>query len=383
MRNLPEGVYLRRGSRLWIRYAVRGRKYREPVETTDPREAARLRRRRIEQHERGERTRHSETLRVADVLQAVLRDYELNDRRSIATARSYLAALAAARLGDGRGLLGQRLAIEVTTDDVEALQLRWQRAGLTNATINRRCNLLRRGFRLMVRAKKLYVVPYIPRLKDRSPRGRYITPADLARIQAHLPTHLRALVAFAYDDGIRKGQLARTRRRFVDLSRGVIEWPAEECKRDRPHVVPLEPGGTLDVVTRLMAEGRTRLWCPYLFHGASCAAGRRPSKSYGCVGDFKKAWVTACERAGFPVGRKHGGFVFHHTRNSAVTNLVAAGVAEGDAMKVTGHQTAHVFRHYDLGDVEALRARLAQRQAYVAAQPTQATVARLTARRRT
>src|SRR5262249_37421229 len=166
-----------------------------------------------------------------------------------------------------------------------------------------------------------------------------------------------------------------------DLARGVIEWPAEECKRDRPHVVPLEPGGTLDIVTRLMAEGRRRLWCPYLFHGASCAAGRRPSKRYGCIGDFKKAWESACERAGFPVGRKRGGFVFHHTRNSAVTNLVAGGVPEGDAMKVTGHQTAHVFRYYDLGDIEALRVRLAQRRAYVAESPTQSTMARLPARR--
>lgn len=157
----------------------------------------------------------------------------------------------------------------------------------------------------------------------------------------------------------------------------MIEWPAEECKRDRPHVVPLEPGGTLDIVERLMAEGWTRLFCPYLFHGPRCAPGRRPSKLYGCVGDFKKAWQTACRKAGLPVGRKAGGFVFHHTRNSAVTNLVASGMDQGDAMKVTGHQTAHVFQHYDLGDVEALRDKLAQRRAYVAARPNRRVVVRL------
>jgi len=39
---------------------------------------------------------------------------------------------------------------------------------------------------------------------------------------------------------------------------------------------------------------------------------------------------------------------------------------EADAMKVTGHQTAHVFRHYDIGNVEALRERLARSRATVA-----------------
>jgi len=39
---------------------------------------------------------------------------------------------------------------------------------------------------------------------------------------------------------------------------------------------------------------------------------------------------------------------------------------EADAMKITGHQTAHVFRHYDIGNVEALRERLARSRATVA-----------------
>jgi hypothetical protein len=37
---------------------------------------------------------------------------------------------------------------------------------------------------------------------------------------------------------------------------------------------------------------------------------------------------------------------------------------EPDAMKITGHQTAHVFRHYDLGDIEVLRKRLANSRTY-------------------
>jgi hypothetical protein len=42
----------------------------------------------------------------------------------------------------------------------------------------------------------------------------------------------------------------------------------------------------------------------------------------------------------------------------------AGGMDEVDAMKITGHKSAHVFRHYDLGDVASLRERLATARAY-------------------
>ena len=50
-------------------------------------------------------------------------------------------------------------------------------------------------------------------------------------------------------------------------------------------------------------------------------------------------------------------------------------------MKVTGHTTAHVFRLYDIGDVDTRRERLAQRRAYVPARPTRGRVTRLRERR--
>ena len=103
-------------------------------------------------------------------------------------------------------------------------------------------------------------------------------------------------------------------------------------------------------------------WCPYLFHGPDCRPGHTPSKVYGCVGTFHKAWATACKAAGFPVGRKAGGYVFHHTRNTAATNLRAAGLSEADCMAVGGWKTRAVFDWYNLGDVEALRERLAAAQ---------------------
>ncbi len=51
----------------------------------------------------------------------------------------------------------------------------------------------------------------------------------------------------------------------------------------------------------------------------------------------------------------------------------------GTAMRttVTGHTSAHVFRHYDIGDVDSLRDKLARRRAYVADLPNRSKVVQL------
>src|SRR5262245_37493560 len=344
---LPEGVF-RRGARLWIRYTVAGHKYREAVGTTSPKKAAQLRIDRIATVRRGEHTPDGQKLTVGDLLDLVVTDYTVNGYRSLQGTRSQLDAVCTA--------LGKNRAQDVTTAAIKRVQEAWLAAGKSAATVNRRCDKLRRAFRLAQQDRRLHLVPHVPRLKEPKNRGRYIRPADFAVFTKHLPAYVLPLLRFAYLNGTRRGQLARTQRRFVDLARALVEWPAAEVKADDPHCVPLE-GESLAIVRTAMTNAR--MWCPYLFHGHRCAAGRKPSTRYGCVGDFKKAWATAMETAGFPVGRKAGGYTFHHTRNTAATDMRAAGMTTDDIMDVGGWKTAEMVRRYDLKDVEALRARLA------------------------
>lgn len=181
-------------------------------------------------------------------------------------------------------------------------------------------------------------------LQENSPRGRHISPETFAAIGAHLDVGRRQLFEFAMLTGKRKGQLSRTTWAGYDADAQELTWSAAEVKAQRPEVLPLA-GRPLALIEELYAA--RRLHCRFVFHGPDCGR-RQPSARDGCVRNFRKAWNVACKAAGFPVGRKAGGFVFHNTRHTAVTNLVNAGVPAHEAMAVSGHTTRSVFDRYSL-----------------------------------
>ncbi len=65
------------------------------------------------------------------------------------------------------------------------------------------------------------------------------------------------------------------------------------------------------------------------------------------------------------MGRKNGGYVFHNTRHTAVTNLVNPGVPSHEAMGVSGHRTRSVFDRYSIKLHEQTRAALRKATEYV------------------
>ena len=179
--------------------------------------------------------------------------------------------------------------------------------------------------------------------------------------------------------GVRKKQLAQTTVAHVNTSTWTITWPKTEVKAKRDHVIALD-GRVLELVQAQLA-GR-RLHCRNLFHGRGCAPGHTPSTRYACIGDFKKAWRTAVEAAGFTVGRATG-YVWHNTRHSAVTNLTNAGVPRHEAKTVSGHTTDEVFNRYSIGTEQQQRAALRAVTLYKEQFAAARTIVPLEERRRT
>lgn len=102
----------------------------------------------------------------------------------------------------------------------------------------------------------------------------------------------------------------------------------------------------------------------------------------GTVGDSYPDDVIVCNLGGTPGpryripelrrdgrGRPPGfdGTIVHDLRRSVIRNMIRAGVSEPVAMSISGHQSAAIFRRYNITSVDDQRRALAATQAYAAA----------------
>ena len=124
--------------------------------------------------------------------------------------------------------------------------------------------------------------------------------------------------------------------RWDAVDRAAGEVRLRTSKNDHGRLIPLEG----DLKTLIERRWQAREWkdndsvthvSPLVFH--------RKSEPRG---DFRKAWATACQKAGCP------GKLFHDLRRTAVRNMVRAGVPQSVAMSISGHRTVSMFLRYNI-----------------------------------
>src|SRR5215468_11930044 len=277
----------------------------------------------------------AEQTRFDDLVTLLLDDYRANSRKSLDRVEDAIDHL-------NEMFTGSR-AQAITSERIRGYVRHRQDERAANATINRELAALKRMFRLGERAGKVVRRPFIAMLQEHNARTGFFERDQFDRVLAHLSEDLKAVFEADYIAGWRvKSELLTRQWGHVDFQSGWLRLEPGETKNGEGRQFPLTPA-LRAVLQRqrertLAVEKARHTAIPWVFH----RDGQR-------IKSFRRAWLTACKRAGV-FGR-----VPHDFRRTAVRNLERAGVPRSTAMKMVGHRTESIYRRYAIVDETMLR----------------------------
>jgi len=224
------------------------------------------------------------------------------------------------------------------TKDFAAHRDRRLRDGLAPSSVKRELNIIRRVFEvardewgISIRENplsKLSIRAPDDSRERRLAQGRNGEPGELERLLAatiHIRTpHLREIIVFAVETGLRRGEILSLRWKDLDLQRRILR--VAEAKNGYPRRVPLskpcmalleslrDSGGLLDI------NGA-------IFGGVSANA-------------LRLAWERLREKAGIEDLR------FHDLRHEAISRLFEKGLSVPEVASISGHRDYRMLQRY-------------------------------------
>ena len=278
-----------------------------------------------------------EKVTVAQLADDLRTDYRANRRKSLERIKDALGHLLP--------FFGPLRAVQVSSADVNRYKAQRQEQLAANATVNRELAALKRMFSLALKAEKIHRAPYIGMLKENNVRKGFFERDPFEAVRTHLPTYVQPVVTFAYLTGWRvKSEVLPLQWHQIDLAAGTVRLEPGTTKNDDGRLFVMTPELRACLEAQRAAtdalQRETGSIVPWVFHRTTRG---RPLKG------FRKAWLTACARAGLP------GRILHDFRRTAVRNLERAGVPRSVAMKMVGHKTESVYRRYAIVDEAMLR----------------------------
>ncbi len=317
----------------WTKLYVNGRPVRESTGTTDRESAEGVLRDRLARVSHGLPVVRLQDVRFNELAEDLRAHYDTTGSRDPKEADKRLTPLR-------RFFAGWRAA-QIDGAAFDRYVAKRQAMGTANGTINRERSVLLKMLRLALERGKLARLPVIRGLKEAAPRSGFFEAEQYAAVRRHLSVDLQTACDVAYTFGWRmQSEVLTLERRHVDLAGGRLALHAGETKNGQGREVFLTPplkavlAAQLERVDALQRE-LVRV-IPFVFpHLGGRHRGERRR-------DFRKAWLSACQRAGV------AGRLRHDLRRTEVRNLVRAGVPERVSMELTGHKTRSVFDRYDI-----------------------------------
>ena len=334
---------------------VRGKQHEISTGTPDLKLAKRVHRQKLDElatDRQGLRqftTPQHRQVQFGSLLDDLISDYRVRRVKSFGSVLSHLKPL--------REHFGDWRAMDISFRAIEAYITEGREDEKSNATINRELELLRRALRLAHDRQLLPTIPKVRVLTENNTRQGFFERPDLEAVVAALPAYLQDFTRFAYFTGWTKGEIISLRWTDVDRDAGAIRLRPEAAKTGRGRTVMLE-GDLAELINRrwkarLIEKDANIRVAAMVFH-----------RDGEPVGDFRKAWATACQAAGVPDK------LFHDLRRTAARNMVRAGVPERVAMAVTGHLTRSMFDRYNIVSEDDLRMAAQKTTMYVDTLPT-------------
>jgi integrase len=284
---------------------------------------------------------------VASVLEEYLRDLRLRERKGV-QQEEY-------RLGKDSPLREALGHVQVSALTREAIvqYAEKRRKDVSNATISHDLEGLRAALRLAFRAGRIFRIPAFPEKLNGKVRQGFFDAEEVERLCKKAPSWLAEMMRFAFATGWRRGELLGLRWEWIDWDEREIRLT--DTKNGEGRVIPIA-GELVSIMGRLKDARRVTnpngsvTLAEFVFHDDGQPITRKR---------FMRAWTSARKDAKLP------GRIFHDFRRSGARRLIAAGVSQAVAMRVSGHKTPSIFRRYQIvetSDVAQALERVASRK---------------------
>ncbi|PAV02366.1 integrase [Arsenophonus sp. ENCA] len=220
--------------------------------------------------------------------------------------------------------LGKTKLIDINKYLIDEIKKTKQISGVKNRTVNAVLQQIRVVLKCAYEHGLLDKIPPIKLLKEPTRRIRWLTEYEEKRLMVELPDHLKPIVNFALNTGLRMSNITNLKWSQVDMDRRQAWIHADESKTNQAIGIPLNQAA-LTIIREQQGHHRE-----YVF----TYQGNRIKNADA------KGWRKAVYRAGL------GDFHFHDLRHTWATRHIMAGTPLYVLQELGGWSKADTVRKY-------------------------------------